>query len=248
MLIARERPERAPRQPDRTDVSSWRRETPLELPERRGGGFRGGRGGFDRRGGDTSWRGGAFTRRDDRFGKFFFQLATCIKVIYSFIDTLYMFQVATMLLLNVLVSISSHALLIHHQLLPPKVPRATSPILLVLLSLLILKKHLSVLKTSSKRPLSASEQTADRRRRRKTLLFQLITDSFQHTTFFTTQSNTPNPPYTTYKKKNTEEKKEHNKRIRDVCHLFYLAFSLHHKIQFSSLLEMHKCLICCLQT
>lgn len=72
MLIARERPERAPRQPDRTDVSSWRRETPLELPERRGGGFRGGRGGFDRRGGDTSWRGGAFTRRDDRFGKFFF--------------------------------------------------------------------------------------------------------------------------------------------------------------------------------
>lgn len=70
-FIARERPERAPRQPDRTDVSSWRRETPLELPERRGGGFRGGRGGFDRRGGDTSWRGGAFTRRDDRFGKFF---------------------------------------------------------------------------------------------------------------------------------------------------------------------------------
>ncbi|CDS03401.1 hypothetical protein LRAMOSA00803 [Lichtheimia ramosa] len=65
----RERPERAPRQPDRTDVSSWRRETPLELPERRGGGFRGGRGGFDRRGGDTSWRGGAFTRRDDRFGR-----------------------------------------------------------------------------------------------------------------------------------------------------------------------------------
>ncbi|KAI9268029.1 hypothetical protein BDA99DRAFT_504673 [Phascolomyces articulosus] len=76
--LAKERPERAPRQPDRTDVSSWRRETPVELPERRGGnregGFRGGRGGRegggfnDRRGGDNSWSGGAFAKRDNRFG------------------------------------------------------------------------------------------------------------------------------------------------------------------------------------
>ncbi|KAI9488317.1 hypothetical protein BDB00DRAFT_791961 [Zychaea mexicana] len=70
----KDRPERAPRQPDRTDVNTWRRETPVELPERRGG-FRGGRGGGssgggfqDRRGGDNSWSGGAFARRDDRFG------------------------------------------------------------------------------------------------------------------------------------------------------------------------------------
>ena len=72
--LAKDRPERAPRQPDRTDVNSWRREAPLESPERRGGGggrggFRGGReGGFQDRRGDTSWGGGAFAKRENRFG------------------------------------------------------------------------------------------------------------------------------------------------------------------------------------
>ncbi|KAI8147302.1 hypothetical protein BJV82DRAFT_595032 [Fennellomyces sp. T-0311] len=66
----KDRPDRPPRQPDRTDVSSWRRETPVELPERRGGGFRGGRGGFHDRQRDTSWgSGGGFGRRDNRFGR-----------------------------------------------------------------------------------------------------------------------------------------------------------------------------------
>ncbi|KAI8064358.1 hypothetical protein BC940DRAFT_306053 [Gongronella butleri] len=74
-----------PDRPDRTNVSSWRREGPISLPERQDRGFeRGGdrfaegprRGGFrdrqerpertfmDRRG-DTSWSGGAFSRRGD---------------------------------------------------------------------------------------------------------------------------------------------------------------------------------------
>ncbi|KAI9320564.1 hypothetical protein BX666DRAFT_1909195 [Dichotomocladium elegans] len=62
----KERPGRPARVPDRTDVSSWRRETPLELPERRSsGGFRGRS--SDRS--DTSWGGGAFARRDNRFGR-----------------------------------------------------------------------------------------------------------------------------------------------------------------------------------
>ena len=46
------------RQPDRTDVDTWRRTGPIDLPERREGGrggFSGGRGGFGGRGGDTSW-------------------------------------------------------------------------------------------------------------------------------------------------------------------------------------------------
>ncbi|KAG2218588.1 hypothetical protein INT45_013642 [Circinella minor] len=70
----KDRPERAPRQPDRTDVNSWRREAPVESSERRGGGggrggFRGGReGGFQDRRGDTSWGGGAFSKRENRFG------------------------------------------------------------------------------------------------------------------------------------------------------------------------------------
>ena len=77
IFLAKDRPERAPRQPDRTDVTSWRREAPVESAERRGGGgrggFRGGReggreGGFQDRRGDTSWGGGAFAKRENRFG------------------------------------------------------------------------------------------------------------------------------------------------------------------------------------
>ncbi|ORY98094.1 hypothetical protein BCR43DRAFT_490865 [Syncephalastrum racemosum] len=75
----RGRVDRAPREPDRTDVSSWRRDGPVALPERQSrGGFRGGRGGFDRqdrgferRERDTSWSGGAFSKREGegRFGR-----------------------------------------------------------------------------------------------------------------------------------------------------------------------------------
>lgn len=46
------------RQPDRTDVDSWRRTGPIDLPEAPRREFReGGRGGFGGRGGrgDTSW-------------------------------------------------------------------------------------------------------------------------------------------------------------------------------------------------
>ncbi|KAG0176997.1 hypothetical protein DFQ28_007265 [Apophysomyces sp. BC1034] len=76
------RSDRPDRQPDRTDVSSWRRAGPVEPAEprreygnRERGGFRGGRGGdhsergFSDRRGDTSWGGGAFSRRDEHSGR-----------------------------------------------------------------------------------------------------------------------------------------------------------------------------------
>ncbi|KAF7730202.1 hypothetical protein EC973_002810 [Apophysomyces ossiformis] len=71
------RGDRPERQPDRTDVSSWRRADPVESAEarreygnRERGGFRGrsDRGFSDRRG-DSSWSGGAFSRRGDGFGR-----------------------------------------------------------------------------------------------------------------------------------------------------------------------------------
>lgn len=54
------------RQPDRTDVDTWRRAGPLELPEQPRRGFGGGRGGFGGRG-DSSWGrsgGDSFGSRD----------------------------------------------------------------------------------------------------------------------------------------------------------------------------------------
>lgn len=158
-----------------------------------------------------------------------------------------------MLLLNVLVSTSSHALLIHPQLLPLKVLRATSPTHSVLLSLLILRRLLSVSKTSSTRPLLASEQTADRRRRRKHFSFNSSSTLFNPLLFLTTQSNSPKRPTPLIKEEHGREKRTQQACIivcvciRDALPtVFYLAFSFYNiKIHLGSLLEMHKCLICC---